>query len=95
MAEIPHVQNPVTEYGKANGWFVRRLRWLGRVAAPDTIFAKGGVVLWVEFKDEGKPAELRQDREHTRMRKAGMLTFVIDNVAAGRALLDRYDPDDI
>lgn len=95
MAEIPHVQNPVIEHGKANGWFVRRVGWLGRVGAPDTVFAKAGVTLWIEFKDAGEPPNVLQAREHKRMRRAGMLVFVIDDAEAGRRLLDAHDPDAI
>lgn len=95
MAEIPHVQNPVMAHGKANGWFVRRVQWIGRRAAPDTVFAKGGVTLWIEFKDAGKAPDAQQAREHERMRAAGMKTFVIDDADAGRALLDRHDPDNL
>ena len=92
MAEIPHVQNPVIDYGKANDWLVRRVQWIGRTGAPDTLFMKGGVSLWIEFKDEGKEPTIQQEREHARMRRAGLLVFVIDNVEAGTRLLDRHDP---
>lgn len=95
MAEIPHVQNPVIGYAKANGWFVRRLAWLGRVGAPDCVFAKAGIVLWIEFKDEDGDTSVMQDREHKRMLDAGMKLFVVSNVALGKVLLDRYDPDAI
>ncbi len=95
MGEIRHVQNPVIEYAKANGWFVRRVQWIGRRGAPDTMMCKGGITLWVEFKDYGEQPEIHQVREHGRMRGAGLLVFVIDDVIDGKALLDRYDPDDI
>lgn len=92
MAEIPHIQNPVIAHAKANGWFVRRTQWIGRVGCPDAVFAKGGVELWIEFKDEGRATNLIQQREHQRMLEAGMKVFVIDKVSDGRELLDRHDP---
>lgn len=95
MAEIPHVQNPVIDHGKANGWFVRRTQWIGRVGCPDAVFAKAGVTIWIEFKDDRKSANPLQAREHKRMRDAGMNVHVIDNAVAGRKLLDEHDPDSI
>lgn len=96
LAEIRDVQNPVIAYAKANGWFVRRVEWIGRVGAPDAVFAKAGApTLWIEFKDDDKPTSLMQDREHERMLRAGMLVFVVGNAALGKVLLDRYDPDAI
>lgn len=82
-------------YARENGWFVRRVQWIGRVGAPDAVFAKAGVTLWIEFKDEGKDTTLMQDREHKRMMAAGMKIFVVCNAALGKVLLDRYDPDAI
>ena len=88
MAEIPVVQNPVTEYARRNGWLARRMSYIGRHGCPDTWFAKAGRVIVVEFKDRGKPLQLHQEREIKRLRKAGLTVHVIDNAEAGYALFE-------
>lgn len=95
MAEIAHVQNPIVTYAKQNGWFVRRVQWLGRRGAPDLMCLKGGVYVWIEAKREGEEAEIQQQREHERMRKRGALVYVVDRAEDGYRILDRHDPDAI
>jgi 3-mercaptopyruvate sulfurtransferase SseA len=95
LAEIYHVQNPIISHAKQNGWFVRRVQWIGRHGAPDLVLIKGGVTLWFEAKREGKDAEIHQQREHARMRTRGALVYVIDRADEGCRILDRHDPDAI
>ncbi|QXV73610.1 VRR-NUC endonuclease domain-containing protein [Rhizobium phage RHph_X2_30] len=95
MAEIPHVQNPIMDYARSQDWLARRMRYLGRVGCPDTFFFKAGVILIMEFKDEGKEPNEMQKREHARLRRRGIVVHVVDNVAEGMRILDAHDPDAI
>lgn len=90
MAEIPHVQNPVTDYAKSKGWKARRMQYIGRVGCPDSWFFKDGLVLIIEFKDLGEIPTPQQKREIKRLRAAGMNVYVVDNKEAGFALIDMH-----
>jgi hypothetical protein len=79
---------------KQLGGEVRKVKWIGRVGAPDRLvmlppsFARLGPCggIWVELKAPGKLAtfpkgahEEAQHREHDRMRKMGQHVVVIDS----------------
>jgi hypothetical protein len=81
------VEKSVCNQAEMQGWFVRKVEWPGRRGAPDRIFAKGGRIIFVEFKRQGGVPEPHQDREHARMRAAGIEVHVIDNIPAGLKLL--------
>ncbi len=88
MAEIAHVQEPVTEYARSKGWLARRMQFIGRRGCPDTWFFKDGRVIIVEFKDRGEEPNAQQTRQIKRLRAAGMTVFIVDNVKVGCALFD-------
>jgi hypothetical protein len=74
------IERTVCNKAKLAGWLVRKCKWIGRNGAPDRLFAKGGRMVWIEFKRAGKDAEAHQIREHKRMSKAGLEVHVCDNV---------------
>lgn len=58
---------------------VRKLKWVGRVGAPDTcVMLPGGTVWFVEYKSPGQPLKAHQKREIRRMRRKGTTTLVLD-----------------
>ena len=85
-----YIENTVVKHAKKTGWKQRKLGWIGRHGAPDRVFFKGGVLLFVEFKQRGKKPTPNQEKEIGELRDEGMLVFVIDNIEAGIALLDSY-----
>jgi hypothetical protein len=63
---------------------VRKVKWLGRISAPDRLLLVRKI--WIEVKRPGGKAtfpknahERAQDREHIRLRKAGHRVEVIDS----------------
>lgn len=96
MAKYPldpkesYIENKVVAHAKKTGWKQRKLQWIGRHGAPDRVFIKSGVILFVEFKQRGKKPTDHQAKEIAELKEAGMLVFVIDNIEAGIALLDSY-----
>ena len=63
------------------GWWARKFSSQpGNTAVPDYIFAKGGIVFFVEFKAPGKVPTQKQDEEHKKMRKAGCIVYVCDTL---------------
>lgn len=84
------IEAAVTAEAIKQGWFVRKLSWVGRRAAPDRLMARNGRCLFVEFKAPGEKLRPDQVLEHMKMKKAGMLVFVVDDIARGYDLLRIY-----
>ena len=53
MAEY-YIEDNVVAAAEADGWFSRKLQWVGRDGAPDRLFVKLGRVVFIEFKDKDK-----------------------------------------
>ena len=87
MLENP-IEVDVTKYAKATGWYVRKIKWIGRCGAPDRFFAKNGFIVFIEFKRPGKKPNAQQKREHRRLRLSGVRVWVIDSVEEGCRRLD-------
>jgi hypothetical protein len=81
-----YIEQQVIKRAKKNGWLVRKLQWIGRNGAPDRFFAKGGVIIFVEFKQTGKEPRPDQAEEHQTMRNYGVHVIVIDNIESGYAV---------
>lgn len=64
---------------KAKGGEIRKVKWIGRVGAPDRrVMLNGGV--WVELKAPGEGPTAAQLREHLRMRRRGEMVTVISSL---------------
>jgi hypothetical protein len=88
-----HVEHHLVRRVKAVQGFVRKLKWIGRQGAPDRFVAipdphpRRGMWL-IELKRPGKGAEDHQEREHKRLREAGVRVIVLDSVDAVDTWLD-------
>lgn len=91
MREIPGVQKPTVAYAKRLGWLGRKITFEGVNGAPDYVFMRNGVILWVEFKRPGGALSAQQVRRHAELRAQGFPVRVIDNQDAGRALFDSFE----
>ena len=78
------------------GGEVRKVKWIGRVGAPDRLVmlpfeARAGrtadFTIWVELKAPGEKARPSQVREHERMRAMGQRVLVIDSIEGVEELL--------
>lgn len=87
---------------KELGGEVRKVRWIGRVGAPDRLVMLPGVwqigkdmslvwlrhpTTWVELKAPGAKPRPSQLREHDRMRSMGQRVVVIDSLEGVEELL--------
>lgn len=88
------VENPVVVRAERDGWFVRKLGWIGRRGAPDRLFIRCGRVVFIEFKDRGKEPTLLQKQEHKRMLQSGAEVYVCDSPIDALAILNRGNPPD-
>jgi hypothetical protein len=78
-----NVEDYFVEQVEAHGGIQRKVKWLGRRAAPDR-FVKflGAPAVLVELKRPGKTARPEQEREHARLRAVGVDVRVIDTKQA-------------
>lgn len=91
MIEAP-MEEWACEKAEAEGWLVRKMKWIGRRNAPDRFCAKDGRVVLLEAKRVGGQARVMQEREHTALRAAGVEVHVCDNpLAMLRVLGVKYD----
>jgi hypothetical protein len=73
---------------RQEGWFVRKLRWIGCDDAPDRFFAKDSEIFLIEFKKPGEPLRPGQEWEHRELRKHGIEPVVIDSREAVDAFFE-------
>lgn len=67
---------------KACGGEVRKVKWIGRVGAPDRIVFMRGVTLMVELKSPTGTLSAAQRREHLRIGQlGGMYVWVLRTFA--------------
>ena len=64
---------------KRAGYWHRKFKSPGKRSAPDRVFAKDGLVFFVEFKATGEEATELQAEEHYQMRAAGLVVYVCDS----------------
>lgn len=70
------VESYLTTRAKALGGDVRKVRWLGRRGAPDRLVLLQGLHFYVELKRPGEAVTVQQQREHVRLRRAGLAVYV-------------------
>jgi hypothetical protein len=81
---------------KQLGGIVRKVEWIGHRGAPDRMVAWPSRPLgvsfpfFVELKAPGQKPEPHQEREHARMREAGLNVVVIDSFEGVDALLEEH-----
>ena len=68
-------------FAESRGWFCRKVKFPGRRNAPDRIFAKGGRVVFVEFKKVRGIIRVGQAKEAARLLESGVEAYIIDNLA--------------
>lgn len=81
------IELTIVNLAEKDGWFQRKLEWVGRRGAPDRFFAKAGRVVLIEFKDTGKEPGLLQQREHQQLLAAGVEVHVCDSIAKAKRVL--------
>jgi hypothetical protein len=79
------IEAALVKYAKDNGWFTRKVQWVGRNGAPDRLLAKDGRWFFIELKQKGKKPTVQQALEHERMIAAGIEVYVCDSL---RSVID-------
>ena len=81
------VERHLVKRVRYEGGEVRKVKWLGRVGAPDRVVMLPGRIIWVELKKPGETPRKNQLREHDRMRRMGQTVLVIDSIEGVEELL--------
>lgn len=83
------IEKRVCEYAKDRGLLVYKFTSPNRAAVPDRMFVRGdGFIFFVEFKREGVKPTPAQEREHERLRGHNVPVVIVDNVEAGKKVVD-------
>lgn len=62
------------------GWIEYKVTSPSRRGFPDRFYARDGVILLVEWKKDGEPPTIQQERRHRELREHGVEVHVIDNL---------------
>jgi len=89
-----NVEKPLSKWAEAQGWFVRKLKWIAVVGAPDRLFIKKGRVVFIEFKrpsaTTGPAKDTRttmQKREADKLIQAGAEYHLVNDLDHGCEIL--------
>ena len=89
------VEKAICDYVKKKGGIAYKFTSPQRRSVPDRmVLLPRGVVLFIEFKAPGKKPTESQEREMLRMQQLGQFTYVIDDIVAGKVLIDGYSQQD-
>ena len=84
-----YIEKRVCTYAEQIGYFHCKFRSVNNRAVPDRLFInRVGTTIYIEFKKPGLVATPAQKRKHAQMN--GAMIFVVDNVLAGKKILDLY-----
>jgi hypothetical protein len=83
------IEHTVCEYARSRDVLAYKFTSPNRMAVPDRLFIlPSGKMFFCEFKRTGaKPTE-SQEREHLRLRQHKVDVFVVDNVEAGKMMIN-------
>lgn len=74
---------------REHGVLLRKLRWEGRLGAPDYLAAYAGRVYFIETKAPGEHPRPSQVAEFNQLARVGLPVAIIDNAADARAAIKR------
>lgn len=85
------IEGKVCDYAKEKGFLVYKFTSPARMAVPDRLFiSQSGVMFFCEFKRKGEKPTPPQEREHHRLRQQKCHVWVIDDVEAGKTMVNFY-----
>jgi len=83
------IEKAVKRYAESKGWLTRKWSSPGHAFVPDQIFINpDGLVVFIEFKAEGKKPTSGQLREHEKLKLHNCIVLVIDNIQMGKDMVD-------
>ena len=86
-----YIERKSCEYAESLGWYQRKFTSPGRRGVPDRLFAKAGIIVFVEFKAPDKRPTRQQYREINELKAVGMRTYWCDGIAKFMAIFDSLE----
>lgn len=68
MGPEARIERTICDEAKADGWVVRKLRFLDANGAPDRLFGKARRTVVIEFKAPGEEPTRQQLKRHAELR---------------------------
>lgn len=81
------IEKKVCKFAEENGWLQYKFVSTNMRGVPDRVFFKAGMCFFIEFKAPGKKPTALQIHHMGKLKAAGFLTFVVDNVEAGKKII--------
>lgn len=88
------IEKKVNDHATKRGALVYKFVSPNRRGVPDRMYAYKGTVFFIEFKQTGKKPSALQEKEHRKLRRAGMQVFVVDDVDEGKKVIDSMTESD-
>ena len=85
------LEDRAVEHARRRGWYVRKYKNPQRRSAPDRIFIRGGVVLFIEFKRQLKEPTKGQWDEIYALRAVGATVYWIDSIEDFYVVLHHHE----
>lgn len=82
------IEAAVCKHARELGMLEYKFASPARRHVPDRIFLYAGKIFFIEFKRLGEPPTKAQAIEHAKMRERGAMVFVVDNVRAGKEIIN-------
>lgn len=88
MTEIREskIEREASQYAESRGWTQIKIMKASKRGFPDRMYARKGVIVFVEFKKPGEVETKQQARRHDELRSEGFTVYVIDNMEVARAV---------
>ena len=85
------IERHTKKYAESLGWLCYKFKTPGQRGVPDRIFIRNGMIIFVEFKREGKTPTDLQKEVIGQLIEHGCRVFVIDSKDNGELLFNTID----
>lgn len=82
------IERKICDYARSFGMIAYKFNSPARAAVPDRLFIYKGRFWFIEFKQKNKKPTAPQNREHDRLKAAGAIVFIVDDVQKGKSIID-------
>lgn len=83
------IASVIKSEAKKRGLLVRKLRWEGRIGAPDYLILHAGRAYFVETKASGEEPRASQVAEFAELKKNGFPVAVVDSKDAAKRVIEQ------
>jgi len=85
------IEAAVCRHAKVRGCLAEKFTSPAKRSVPDRLFTTPkGCHFFIEFKAPGKKPTPKQAKDHNERRARGVSVYVIDDIAAGKAVIDEW-----